>query len=202
MKLLNCYLPVFRLGACLNSKSENTEVYEDFRQKCVSCLEQAKKDAEECDVSELERELALFAVVVWLDEIVLCSTKPVAQVWRIELLQRSYFQTSIGGELFFERMSKLEEAHIEARRVFVFCLLNGFRGKYNSEPELDEVIYCQRELCLPGEWQVWPNEASITPIEIQKRPFSTSTINYVGLAVLCIGLTYVTLLVFMFINFY
>lgn len=194
MELLNCYLPIFKLISHLELKSEQTDDYESFRLQCVSCLEQAARDAENYDVSEFERELALFAVVIWLDEIVLCSTQSFAQVWRTDLLQRKYFQTSLGGEQFFERLNELEEKHFQVRRVFLFCLQSGFRGKYNTGPELSEIIDAQRQNCLPGEWNTWPNDASLTPVNIKKRSFSTSTKSYLGLAVLCVGVVYAALI--------
>ncbi|MCK2178015.1 DotU family type IV/VI secretion system protein [Enterobacter asburiae] len=201
MELLNCYLPIFSLITSLELKSEQSDNYESFRKKCVTSLEQAVRDAENYDVTELERDFALFAVVVWLDEIVLCSTQSFANAWRLELLQRKYFNTSLGGELFFERLSKLDDSHIKVRRVFLFCLQNGYQGKYNSGLELSEIINTQRQLCLPVEWEAWPNNASITPFEVKRRSFTISTKRYVGLTALSIGVIYFALLMFMFLNF-
>ncbi|WP_459176690.1 DotU family type IV/VI secretion system protein [Ewingella americana] len=193
MKLLDCYLPVFKLAAHFAHQPELFADYDSFRTLCITRLEQAVQEAEYQDVSDFERDQAFFATVVWLDETVLCSGQPFAQSWRADLLQRKYFQTSIGGEAFFARLSHLKEEHQQARQVFLFCLQSGFHGKYSSGQErsaLASLIEQQRQYSLPEDWQAWPNDAQITPINIKKRSLTASAKSRVGLAVLSLALIY------------
>lgn len=204
MKLLSCYLPVFKLADHLAHPLHQDEDYDTFRQLCISCLEKAVLEAEHHEVSDFERDQALFATVVWLDETVLRSTHTFAQLWRSDLLQRKYFQTAIGGEAFFTRLSQLKEEHRQARLVFLFCLHNGFHGMYSTEQEraaLSSLIEQQRQLCLPPDWQAWPNEAQITPINIKKLSLSSSSTHRVVLTVLGFALIYASLVLFQTLYF-
>lgn len=196
MKLIDCYLPVFKLAARFAHQPELFEDYGTFHALCITRLEQAVQEAEHHDFSDFERDQAFFAVVVWLDETVLCSTLPFAQNWRSDLLQRRYFQTAIGGEMFFARLSHLKEEHLQARQVFLFCLQHGFHGKYSTgqeQPAMSALIDSQRSLCLPQEWQTWPNDAEITPVILRKRSLASSSKSRIILAVLGIALIHATL---------
>jgi type VI secretion system protein ImpK len=195
MKLLDCYLPVFKLAAQLAHEPPLYADYDIFRALSLNRLEEAVQEAEHYDITDVERDQAFFAVVVWLDETVLCSAQPFAQSWRSDLLQRKYFQTSIGGELFFDRLNHLKKEHQQARRVFLFCLQNGFNGKYSAVQDrqaLTVLVEEQRQLCLPQDWQQWPNDAPLTPVSVRKRTFTSSKCNVV-LAVLGLAVLYATL---------
>lgn len=195
MKLLDCYLPVFKLAAQFAHQPELFADYDTFRALCLSRLEEAVQEAEYHDISDFERDQAFFAVVVWLDETILCSAQPFVQSWRYDLLQRKYFQTSIGGEMFFVRLDDLKEEHQQARCVFLFCLQNGFHGKYSAVQDshaLTVLIDQQRQLCLPQDWQSWPNDAPLTPVHVRKRSLASSKCNAV-LAALGLAVLYATL---------
>ncbi|EHM44282.1 DotU family type IV/VI secretion system protein [Hafnia alvei] len=162
MKLLNCYLPVFRLGYEFTQHPEKYADYAFLRETCIELLKQSALNAElEHDKSDCES--ALLAVVIWLDERVLCSTLPCVAQWRSALLQMQLFQTSIGGELFFTRLAAIPDANISLHRVYLFCLLTGFHGKYTQQ---DKTRLKQRiektKACLPAEWRDWPNQAHLT----------------------------------------
>lgn len=195
MKLLDCYMLVFKLAAEFAHQPALFADYNTFRALCLSRLEDAVQKAGHHDVSDFERDQAFFAVVVWLDETILCSAQPFAQSWRSDLLQRRYFQTSIGGEMFFVRLSDLKEEHQQARRVFLFCLQNGFNGKYSAVQDrdaLNHLVEQQRQLCLPPDWQPWPNDAPLAPVSVRKRSLASSKYN-VFLAVLGLAMFYAIL---------
>lgn len=197
MKLLRCYLPVFNLAAEFIHRPESFSDFDSFRGSCITLLETAMEQAAYLEISEFEREHAFFAIVAWLDELVLCTAQHLAPAWRAHLLQRHYFQTSIGGEIFFDRLSELQVEHRLARTVFLFCLQNGFNGKYShakDHHELAQVIETQRQLCLPQEWQDWPNDADLTPVRFDKRVLTTSKRNVVFAALGLSGIYAILLL--------
>lgn len=197
MKLLRCYLPVFNLAAKFAHRPEFFSDFDGFRERCISLLETAMEQAEYLEISEFEREHAFFAMVAWLDELVLCTAPHLAPGWRAHLLQRHYFQTSIGGEVFFERLSELQVEHRQARTVFLFCLQNGFNGKYShakDHHELARLVETQRQLCLSPEWQDWPNDADLTPVVFNKRVLITSKRNVVFAALGLSGIYAILLL--------
>jgi type VI secretion system protein ImpK len=114
---------------------------------------------------------AHFAVVVWLDELVLRTSPVWVKEWRTSLLQSQRFRTAIGGEEFYSRLDGIEETNKELRQVFLFCLLMGFQGKYahKGNAELQARISEERK-CLPEEWQSWPGEARIMAKDVGLSP--------------------------------
>lgn len=171
MILLNNYLPVFKLAIHLSQRTNPEVHYEDFRHQCITSLEQSVSTAEYIECSERERDEAFFATVVWLDEFIMRSFLPYKSRWRAELLQVKYFQTTIGGTEFFQRLSQLEDQHQLARYVYLFCLQQGFQGRYAGQDSipLHQITQHLRWQCLPEAWVSWPNDAELTPIHRKKN---------------------------------
>ncbi|WP_336708361.1 MULTISPECIES: DotU family type IV/VI secretion system protein [unclassified Cedecea] len=173
MQLLDSYLPVFKQVLHITGGNELTD-YEQSRQLCIKLFEKAEQDAALQDTCGDEKEAARIAVIAWLDEAILSSDIPWRHHWRSELLQRKYLNITTAGELFFTQLEKLNPAYGQARKVFLFCLQQGFQGQYSTSEDkqpLHIVIEEQRKLCLPEKWQKWPNEAEIMP---ERMPKSTS----------------------------
>ncbi|EAM2857712.1 DotU family type IV/VI secretion system protein [Salmonella enterica] len=172
-ELLECYLPIFKL---INKAVFDPDCYVNyslFHSDCVSQLEHAINKANKLDICIEERKAALFAVVAWVDEQILCSSFSWKFHWQGDLLQKNYLETTTAGEDFFIQLNKLAVNHRQSRRVFLFCLQNGFHGQF-SMPEdqmaLSNLIITQREICLSGAWNYWPNEEVITPFFKSKSP--------------------------------
>lgn len=200
MKLLNYYMPVFQLVASFYESPEKFNDYDVFRQKCTSCLEQAILDAESDNFHEKERKDALLAVVVWLDERVLCSKLEHTKQWSTDLLQRKYCNILIGGEEFFNRLALQDENNLEAKFVFLFCLQQGFHGKFSSHQDvnnLTNIIEQLRQDCLPEAWQPWPNKANITSIPVTKLSLPSSKKNRFGFILLGMIICYVSMMLFL-----
>ncbi|HHL2712516.1 TPA: DotU family type IV/VI secretion system protein [Yersinia enterocolitica] len=165
MKLLNCYLPLFKLGYEFTLYPEKYADYVVLRETCIELLKKGALDAE-LEYDKADCDAALFAVVVWLDERILCSSLDCVDQWRATLLQMQLFQTSIGGELFFTWLDGIDEDNIPLLHVYLFCLLTGFHGKYMWQ---DNDLLHQRieeaKLCLPQEWRTWPNQAHLTNVD-------------------------------------
>lgn len=148
MILINSYLPVFQFGFSLFSLSEKERTdYAVFREKCLDLLAQSTRDVESAGFLSQVCDLAFFAVVVWLDERILCSDLPVTGDWRKQLLQSCFFQTTTGGELFFDHLEKLmvddegDSDNVELCSLYSFCLFLGFRGG-----DYKNISYQAREL--------------------------------------------------------
>lgn len=176
MKLLNSYLPVFRfiISSALHPNPEMD--YDDFRQKCISCLEKAVTNAESIKCTDRECDDALLAVVVWLDEFMIRSTLPYKMRWLSELIQHRYFQIVTGGTAFFEYLNRIPDSQQSARYVFLFCLQQGFQGQFAGQnaTRLNQIIQRQRQLCLPESWTSWPNDAELIPSVINKNEVKLS----------------------------
>ena len=78
-------------------------------------------------------DLAKFAVVAFIDEIILLSDWEHRHHWAHELLQKSHFATSNAGEKFFDKLdglSSFDPGERDVREVYVYCLALGFVGKF------------------------------------------------------------------------
>lgn len=170
-ELLDYYLPIFKM---IKKAIVETDCYADyagFRSDCVSQLEHAISKSSKLDICIEERKAALFAVVAWVDEQILCSSLSWKHHWQVDTLQKNYLETTTAGEDFFIHLNKLTVNHRQSRRVFLFCLQNGFHGQFSmpeDETALTNLIIAQRAICLSGAWDRWPNEEVITPVFKQK----------------------------------
>lgn len=161
MNLLNCYLPVFRFISEFTLNPHEHTDYAQFRKRSIEIL-QASLLRSELHYAQQECDDAYFAVVIWLDERVLCSSLEWVKKWRCELLQNQFFNISVGGAEFFTRLDSIDKTNTQLKMVYLFCLLMGFHGKYTWE---DPILLKQRiedeRFALPPEWQTWPNEAKL-----------------------------------------
>lgn len=160
-RLVNYYLPVFSMGIKFSLAPEDFPHCDHFRSECITLLDRALLSSELL-YSPQDCEGAYFAVVVWLDEIVLKTSPAWVNEWRISMLQSQIFRTAIGGEEFYTRLEAIDVVNKELRQVHLFCLLMGFQGKYahKGNDELQLRISDERK-CLPEEWQSWPGDARI-----------------------------------------
>lgn len=192
MQFLDSYLPVFKQVLHITGGEDPTD-YEPSRQLCIALFEKAEQEAALQDACADEKEAARIAVIAWLDEAILSSELPWRHHWRSELLQRKYLNITTAGELFFTQLEKLDAAYDEARKVFLFCLQQGFQGQYSTsedKQQLHAVIEAQRTICLPEQWQKWPNEAEIMPERIPKSTSMSQRLRPLLIAALGIFLLY------------
>jgi type IV/VI secretion system ImpK/VasF family protein len=75
-------------------------------------------------------ENELFPVVCWIDERILSSNVSFKNEWLMNLLQKKYFNTNKGGELFYEKMQTSDN-----KEIYYFMLRLGFRGMYFENEE-------------------------------------------------------------------
>jgi type VI secretion system protein ImpK len=80
---------------------------------------------------------ANFAVVAFLDEVVLSTQNPGQTHWARKNLQEELFDQRSAGELFFKHLDELRARQdsielAEALEVYYLCLLLGYEGRYAS----------------------------------------------------------------------
>lgn len=169
--LLSPYLPVFQLGVDLFLCPQKHASFETFRQQSIDLFDHALATSGAfCDEREIKQ--TYFAVVIWLDEIVLRSAPDWTREWQNDLLQTRLFNTSIGGSEFFLQLDAIDAENIQVRQVYLFCLLMGFRGQYvDQHPDFLRQRIEEERRCLPLQWQVWPNGSRLVDVDfsINKR---------------------------------
>ena len=150
---------------------DSYQEYSTSRQIFIAQLDASIADVAQLDVSEDEKTASQYAVIAWSDEIILCSSLSWRSFWQNDLLQKKYLGVTVAGAGFFTQLQNLDVSHIQARRVFLFCLQNGFYGKYSNSKgntSLLGLIEALRNQCFPDEWVNWPCNARITPDSLDK----------------------------------
>jgi len=106
-----------------------------FRERLEQLLAGAEQRALESGYAPEDVKLALYAVIVFLDESVLTSSDPMFAGWARRPLQEEFFGGHIGGEVFFDQLQTLlrrpdDEDTADVLEVFHLCVLLGFMGRY------------------------------------------------------------------------
>src|SRR5439155_10077806 len=78
-----------------------------------------------------------FAVVAFLDSVVLHSNDPVRSEWERKTLQEELFGQTDAGVAFFEKLEQFRsrrdsEQLADILEVYLLCLLLGFEGRYSG----------------------------------------------------------------------
>ena len=156
MRLIDCYVEFligmqrhFAAGVDLQGIA-----YDTLRAETVSKLHACERQAQQLQLPAETLEVARFAVVAYLDELILVSQWTDKPHWQQLTLQRELFHTTNAGAEFYTRLSALGEdadGHA-AREVFYLCLALGFRGKYFGAARFSEFTEVKRanlRLLLP-----------------------------------------------------
>jgi type IV/VI secretion system ImpK/VasF family protein len=85
-------------------------------------------------VPQDELDEARFALVAWIDEMILRSNWAGRDEWLRDLLQIQMFRTNRAGEEFYEHLERLRPDQNHARSVYYQCLVFGFEGRYSGSP--------------------------------------------------------------------
>jgi len=107
-----------------------------FRQQFRAALQQSDAEARRRGYTAEDIQLAIFAVVAFLDESILNLRSPIFADWPRQPLQEEFFGHHIAGEVFFQHLQRLlgaNETHTTADvlEIFHLCLLLGFAGRYS-----------------------------------------------------------------------
>lgn len=110
----------------------NTEA---FRRRMKEALAEVSREAIKRNYAAEHTMETDFAVVAFLDEVILNSHDPCRNEWAEKPLQQDLFGLATAGDMFFRRVDKLlarnESPEIaDMLEVYYLCLLLGFEGKY------------------------------------------------------------------------
>lgn len=108
---------------------------ETFRARMKNALKETRRDAITAGYSPENVEDTEFAIVAFLDEVILNSDDPARQAWAKMTLNVEMFGEAVAGEVFFERLESFRKRQDSPRladllEVYLLCLLLGFEGRY------------------------------------------------------------------------
>jgi type VI secretion system protein ImpK len=109
-----------------------------FRNNVKQLLTKADREARQLGYPGDIVKLAVYALVVLVDECVLNSAQPAFQSWHGKPLQEEVFGDHRGGEVFFENLRSLlarpDSVDLaDLLEVYHLCLLLGFQGRYGGQ---------------------------------------------------------------------
>jgi type VI secretion system protein ImpK len=108
---------------------------EPFRNHMRESLRTAAQDAMGRGYSQEDTQLALYAIVAFLDESVLNCQLPALAGWTSLPMQEELFGEHVAGDSFFEKLQRVmgRTDFLQAAdllEVFYLCLLLGYKGRY------------------------------------------------------------------------
>jgi type VI secretion system protein ImpK len=120
----------------LRSNRQAVSDANSFRIHMREALKMADQDARKRGYSGETMQLAIFAVVAFLDESILNSRNPLFGDWPRKPLQEELFGTHMAGEVFFQNLQKLlsqpdSQELADLLEVYYLCVLLGFGGRYS-----------------------------------------------------------------------
>jgi type VI secretion system protein ImpK len=108
-----------------------------FRIHMREALKAADQEARRLGYSGDTMQLAIFAVVAFLDESILNSRNSLFADWPRKPMQEELFGTHVAGEVFFQNLQKLlgqtdSPEVADVLEVYYLCVLLGFGGRYSG----------------------------------------------------------------------
>jgi type VI secretion system protein ImpK len=151
MRLVDCFSGFFSFVLRL---PDNSEQYSDARQvqeHCLGLIAEAQQCCKERGHDEQQTEEALFAVIVWADEVILCSNLPFVHDWPTCQLQLHFFGINNGGDEFYDRLDTVDRRDIQLLEIFAYCLALGFHGRLYGDTATLEARRIELNTRLYGE---------------------------------------------------
>lgn len=120
----------------LRSNRQAVSDANSFRIHMREALKSADQEARKRGYSGDAIQLAIFAVVAFLDESILNSRNPLFADWPRKPLQEELFGTHMAGEVYFQNLQKLlgqpdSPELVDLLEVYHLCVLLGFGGRYS-----------------------------------------------------------------------
>lgn len=124
------------VGERLRANRQQVNDAGSFRAQLWAGVKLADEEARRRGYTADDLELAIFAVVAFLDESILNLRLPVFADWPRQPMQEERYGHHIAGEIFFENLKKLlgrtdSQELADLLEVYSLCLLLGFAGKYS-----------------------------------------------------------------------
>ncbi len=134
MRIVDCFIELLAFAAYFQ-KNVNTKqpAFDQVRSDIDRLVSQADACLQSKGIPKEDADHATFAIFAWMDEVILSSAWNEKEQWQRQQLQRTHFQTTDAGELFFEHLNTLGPHQNYVREVYYLCLAMGFSGRYIHE---------------------------------------------------------------------
>lgn len=124
------------VGERLRANRQQVGDAASFRAQLWARIKLADEEARRQNYQAADIELAIFAVVAFLDESILNLRLPVFVDWPRQPMQEERFGHHMAGEIFFQNIQALlrrsdSQELADLLEVYQLCLLLGFVGRYS-----------------------------------------------------------------------
>jgi type VI secretion system protein ImpK len=134
MRLSDCFIELVAYVAYFTKTVANKQPpFEQVKADIQRLTAESQEYLNRENFSPEDYDQARFAIFAWIDEIILNSKWNQKNRWMGEQLQRTYYNTSDAGELFYERLNNIGIQQRDVREVYYLCLALGFKGRYCHE---------------------------------------------------------------------
>ncbi len=145
--LASSYQDVMTVVLRVRFRTQRVADAEAFRDSVRKMIAAATTQARRQGYSDATTQMALYAIVGFLDESVLNSHDPTFSDWLRRPLQEELFGGHFAGEYFYRHLTKLlsdpdSAEGADALELHAFCLLLGYRGKFafGSDGEVHSLL--------------------------------------------------------------
>lgn len=135
------------VGERLRSNRQAVSDANSFRLQLREGLKRADGEARQQGYNADDIQLAIFAMVAFLDESILNLRSPIFSDWPRRPLQEEMFGHHIAGEIFFQNLQKImgrndSQDTADLLEMYQLCLLLGFAGRYSisGRGELAQIV--------------------------------------------------------------
>lgn len=155
-------------------------LYRDFRQTVQQAIDEFRQKAIQKRLNPDDEKQARYALITFVDEMVVNSNWESAADWKSNLLEveDQDFGEALRGEKFFSELKKIPDSNRIVLEIYYLCLALGFEGKYrNGGPEERrewDAIFKNTRRRLGVEEPNWEEELfpeayeEIRPLEVEK----------------------------------
>ena len=126
---------MFTITGRLRSNRQAVADSVSFRNQVREVVKMADSESRKRGYSAEEIQLAIFAVVAFLDESILNLRHPIFADWPKQPLQQEFFGHQHAGEIFFQHLQTMlgmndSQSLADVLEVYYLCMLMGFAGRY------------------------------------------------------------------------
>ncbi len=131
MPLIDCFIELIAYVVYfLKSVPTQQPSFEQVKTDINHLIGKSHDNFHQSNLPQEDFDLARFAVFTWIDEAIIDSGWHNKGDWQSEQLQRIFYHTTDAGEIFFDKLNKLEPQQNQVREVYYLCLALGFAGRY------------------------------------------------------------------------
>jgi len=130
-----CCQELLTVGERLRSNRQPVSDARTFRAQIWEAIKSADAESRRRGYTAEDIELAIFAVIAFLDESILNLHSPTFADWPRQPMQEERYGHHIAGEIFFQNLQKLlgrndSQELADLLEIYDLCMLLGFSGKY------------------------------------------------------------------------